>query len=42
VEAATDVLTAVAINVVRLIEWWAGTPLSRTRCSRFTALQPAA
>ena len=35
-------LTAVAINVVRLSEWWAGTPLSRTRCSRFAALQPAA
>jgi transposase len=35
-------LTAAAINVVRLGEWWAGTPLSRTRCSRFAALQPAA
>jgi transposase len=35
-------LTAVAINLVRLSEWWAGTPLSRTRCSRFAALQPAA
>src|SRR5260370_4528933 len=35
-------LTAAAINVVRLREWWAGTPLSRTRCSRFAALQPAA
>jgi hypothetical protein len=35
-------LTAAAINVVRLSEWWAGTPLSRTRCSRFAALQPAA
>ena len=35
-------LTAAAINVVRLSEWWAGTPLSRTRCSRFAALQLAA
>src|SRR5512135_969033 len=35
-------LTAAAINVVRLSGWWAGTPLSRTRCSRFAALQPAA
>jgi transposase len=34
-------LTAVAINLVRLSEWWAGAPLSRTRCSRFAALQPA-
>jgi transposase len=35
-------LTATALNVVRLSEWWAGTPVSRTRCSRFAALQPAA
>jgi transposase len=35
-------LTAAAINIVRLNEWWTGTPLSRTRCSRFAALQPAA
>jgi hypothetical protein len=35
-------LRAAAIDVVRLSEWWAGTPLSRTRCSRFAALQPAA
>src|SRR3954464_10088108 len=35
-------LTAVAINLVRLSDWWAGTPLSQTRCSRFAALQPAA
>ena len=34
-------LTAAAINLVRLGEWWAGTPLARTRCSRFAALQPA-
>jgi hypothetical protein len=35
-------LTAAAINVVRLSDWWTGTPLARTRCSRFAALQPAA
>lgn len=35
-------LTAAAINLVRLSEWWAATPLSRTRRSRFAALQPAA
>jgi transposase len=35
-------LTAAAINLVRLGEWWAETPLSRTRRSRFAALQPAA
>lgn len=36
------VLTAAALNLVRLSEWWAGTPLARTRCSRFAALQLAA
>jgi transposase len=36
------VLTAVALNVVRLTEWWAGTPLARTRVSRFSALQAIA
>jgi transposase len=35
-------LTAAAINLVRLSDWWAGTPLAGTRCSRFAALQPAA
>ena len=35
-------LTASALNLVRLSDWWAGTPLSRTRCSQFAALQPAA
>jgi transposase len=35
-------LTAAAIDLVRLSDWWAATPLSRTRCSRFAALQPAA
>jgi hypothetical protein len=34
-------LTAVALNVVRLGEWWLGTPLARTRCSPFTALRLA-
>jgi transposase len=35
-------LTATAINVIRLHDWWAGTPPAQTRCSRFAALQPAA
>jgi transposase len=35
-------LTAAAINLVRLSDWWAAIPLSRTRCSRFAALRPAA
>src|SRR5262245_37317699 len=34
--------TAAALKVVRLSEWWAGTQLARTRCSRFAALQLAA
>jgi transposase len=34
-------LTAAAISLVRLSEWWAGTPVAKTRCSRFAALQPA-
>jgi transposase len=36
------VLTAAALNVIRLDDWWAGAPVSRTRCSRFAALQNAA
>jgi hypothetical protein len=36
------VLTAAAINVIRLDDWWAGKPVSRTRCSRFAALEEAA
>src|SRR5262245_39369609 len=36
------VLTAAALNVIRLDDWWAGAPVSRTRCSRFAALQVAA
>src|SRR3954469_2532656 len=35
-------LTAAAIDVVRLDDWWAGRPVAGTRCSRFAALQPAA
>jgi transposase len=34
-------VTAVAINLIRVGEWWAGTPLAPTRCSRFAALQGA-
>jgi transposase len=36
------VLTAAALNVIRLDDWWAGAPVSRTRCSRFAALQNVA
>jgi transposase len=36
------VLTAAALNVIRLDDWWAGAPVSRTRCSRFAALEQAA
>ena len=36
------VLTAVAINLVRVAEWVAGTPVAKTRRSRFAALQVAA
>ena len=35
-------LTAVALNVVRLGAWWPGTPLAKTRCSPFAALRGAA
>jgi transposase len=35
-------LTATAINLVRLSDWWAGTPVAPTRSSRFAALKPAA
>jgi transposase len=41
-KAHLHVLTAVALNVVRLDDWWAGAPVSRTRCSRFAALEQAA
>lgn len=36
------VATAVAINLIRVAEWLAGTPIAPTRCSRFAALQGAA
>jgi len=36
------VLTAVAINLVRVAEWCAGTPVAKTRRSRFAALQMTA
>jgi transposase len=36
------VLTAAAINVIRLDDWWAGEPVCRTRCSRFATLEQAA
>jgi transposase len=35
-------LTATAINLARLGDWWAGAPAAPTRRSRFAALQPAA
>ena len=35
------VLTAAAINLVRVTEWLAGTPVARTRISRFAVLQAA-
>jgi transposase len=35
------VVTAVAVNLIRLSEWLAGTPLAPTRRSRFAALQGA-
>lgn len=36
------VITAAAVNLVRVAEWFAGTPVARTRRSRFAALQLAA
>jgi hypothetical protein len=36
------VITAAAVNLVRVAEWFAGTPVAKTRCSRFAALQLAA
>jgi len=32
-------LTAAAVNLVRVAEWRAGTPIARTRCSRSAVLQ---
>jgi transposase len=36
------VITAAAINVVRIAEWHDGTPTAKTRMSHFAALQLAA
>jgi len=36
------ILTAVALNIVRLDAWWTDRPLAKTRISRFAALQQAA
>ena len=36
------VLTAAAVNLVRIAEWFAGTPIAETRCSRFAALPSVA
>jgi transposase len=33
--------TAAALNVVRLGEWFVGTPRAKTRCSPFAALKAA-
>ena len=35
-----DVATAAAINMDRLVAWFDGRPLSKTRTSRFAALSP--
>ncbi len=35
-------ITAVALNVVRLGAWWLGMPQANTRCSPLAALQGAA
>jgi transposase len=34
------ILTAVALNLVRVSAWWAGTPLAKTRVSALQALKP--
>jgi transposase len=36
------VLTATAVNLVRLNDWWSGKPIAKTRCSHFAALAQAA
>ena len=36
------VITAAAVNLVRVAEWFAGTPIAKTRVSRFAALRAAA
>ncbi|NEO72618.1 transposase, partial [Moorena sp. SIO3H5] len=34
------IITACAMNIVRLVNWWLGVPFAATRCSRFAALAP--
>jgi transposase len=36
------VLTATAVNLLRLNDWWSGKPIAKTRCSHFAALAQAA
>jgi transposase len=36
------VITAAAVNLVRIADWQRGVPAAKTRCSRFAALQMAA
>ena len=36
------VITAAAVNLVRIAHWWTDTPTAKTRCSHFAALQRAA
>jgi hypothetical protein len=36
------VITAAAVNFVRIADWYGGIPAATTRCSRFAALQMAA
>jgi hypothetical protein len=36
------ILTAVAINIVRVDNWFTGTPPAKTRISRFKAIEPKA
>ncbi|HKM81431.1 MAG TPA: IS1182 family transposase [Candidatus Acidoferrum sp.] len=35
------VITAAAVNLIRIADWHIATPTAKTRCSRFAALQPA-
>ena len=36
-----QILTAVALNLIRIAEWLAEVPLAKTRVSAFAALKPA-
>ncbi|KIE23463.1 hypothetical protein LK08_29780 [Streptomyces sp. MUSC 125] len=40
--ALTHVLTATAVNLIRLDAWWTGQPLAPTRTSHLAALDLAA